>query len=69
MTGGSSTRVPLAALIAVRPGQRPRLVYRVHHGPPSRDERRKGFTEAGYARLLDGATSSPAARWWWCGTA
>ena len=55
MTGGSNTRVSLAALIAVRPGQRPRLIYRVHHGPRSRDERRKGFTERDYARLLDGA--------------
>jgi DDE superfamily endonuclease len=55
VTGGSNTRVSLAALIAVRPGQRPRLIYRVHHGPRSRDERRKGFTEQDYARLLDQA--------------
>jgi len=53
VTGGSNTRVSLAALIAVRPGQRPRLIYRVHtrrHG-----EKRKGFTEKDYARLLDAA--------------
>ena len=55
VTGGSNTRVSLAALIAVRAGCRPRLIYRVHRGPRSRDERRKGFTEADYARLLDGA--------------
>ena len=55
MTGGSNKRVSLAALIAVKPRQRPRLIYRVHHGPRSRDDRRKGFTEADYARLLDDA--------------
>ena len=54
-TGGSSKRVSLAALIAVKPGCRPRLIYRVHHGRRCRDERRKGFTEADYARLLDDA--------------
>jgi hypothetical protein len=55
VTGGSNKRVSLAALIAVRPGQRPRLIYRVHHGRRSRDDQRKGFTEADYARLLDAA--------------
>ncbi len=30
VTGGHNTRVSLAALIAVKPGCRPRLVYRVH---------------------------------------
>jgi putative transposase len=55
VTGGSNKRVSLAALIAVRPGQQPRLIYRVHHGRRSRDDQRKGFTEADYARLLDDA--------------
>ena len=55
MTGGSNKRVSLAALIAVRAGQRPRLIYRVHTGRRSRDDKRKGFTEADYARLLDDA--------------
>jgi putative transposase len=55
VTGGSNKRVSLAALIAVRPGQQPRLIYRVHHGHRSRDDRRKGFTEPEYARLLDAA--------------
>jgi transposase len=53
VTGGHNSRVSLAALIAVRPGERPRLVYRVHrarHG-----DKRKGFAEADYARLLDAA--------------
>jgi transposase len=54
VTGGSNKRVSLAALIAVKAGQRPRLLYRVHRGA-RRGERRKGFTEADYARLLDNA--------------
>lgn len=59
MTGGSNKRVSLAALIAVKPGQRPRLIYRVHHARRSRDDQRKGFTEADYARLLDDAHQQP----------
>jgi DDE superfamily endonuclease len=42
VTGGSSERVSLAALIAVRPGQRPRLICRVHYGRRSGGDRRKG---------------------------
>ena len=53
MTGGHDTRVSLAALIAVRPGQRPRLIYRTHRA--RRGDKRKGFTEHEYARLLDAA--------------
>jgi transposase len=55
VTGGSNRRVSLAALIAVKPGRRPRLIYRVHHPRRRRNDRRKGFTETGYARLLDDA--------------
>ncbi len=55
VTGGHDTRVSLAALIAVRPGQRPRLIYRVHTGRRSGGDKRKGFTETEYARLLDAA--------------
>jgi transposase len=55
VTGGSNRRVSLAALIAVRPGCRPRLIYRVHAGRGPRKDQRKGFTEADYARLLDAA--------------
>ena len=55
MTGGSNTRVSLAALIAIKPGQpAPADLPRA----PSRSrgkDRRKGFTEADYARLLDAA--------------
>ena len=54
MTGGSNKRVSLAALIVVKPGCRPRLIYRVHAGG-FRNDRRKGFTETDYARLLDDA--------------
>jgi hypothetical protein len=53
VTGGSNKRVSLAALIAIRPGCRPRLIYRVHRRRA--DEKRKGFTEPDYARLLDAA--------------
>jgi putative transposase len=55
VTGGENKRVSLAALIAVKAGQRPRLVYRVHRGRRRRGDKRKGFTEADYARLLDAA--------------
>ena len=54
VTGGHNTRVSLAALIATRPGCQPRLIYRTHRAG-RRDGRRKGFTETGYARLLDAA--------------
>jgi putative transposase len=48
-----NSRISLAALIAVKEGQQPLLIYWVHrarHG-----DKRKGFTETGYARLLDAA--------------
>jgi hypothetical protein len=53
VTGGHDTRVSLAALIAVRPGCGPRLIFRTHRA--RRGDKRKGFTEHGYARLLDAA--------------
>ena len=53
VTGGHNTRVSLAALIATRPGSRPRLIYRTHHA--RRGDKRKGFTETDYARFLDAA--------------
>jgi hypothetical protein len=54
VTGGSNKRISLAALIAIKPGCRPRLIYRVHNSRRGKDQR-KGFTEADYARLLDAA--------------
>jgi hypothetical protein len=53
VTGAHNTRVSLAALIAVKPGCRPRLIYRVHRSRGT--DKRKGFTETGYAGLLDAA--------------
>jgi hypothetical protein len=55
VTGGHNSRVSLAALIAVRPGYRPRLIYRVHRARGRGRDKRKGFTETDYARLLDAA--------------
>jgi hypothetical protein len=55
VTGGSNKRVSLAALIAIKPGQRARLIYRVHAGRGPRKDQRKGFTETDYALLLDAA--------------
>jgi putative transposase len=55
VTGSSNKRVSLAALIAVKPGRPPRLIYRVHAVRPHRPGARKGFTENEYARLLDAA--------------
>jgi hypothetical protein len=55
VTGGSNKRVSLAALIAIKPGQRPRLIYRVHHSRRRGKNQRKGFTETDYAQLLDAA--------------
>jgi putative transposase len=54
VTGGSNKRVSLAALIAIKPGHRPRLIYRVHKAR-RRGDQRKGFTEPDYARLFDAA--------------
>jgi DDE superfamily endonuclease len=53
VTGGHDTRVSLAALIAIRPGCGPRLIFRTHRA--RRGDKRKGFTEHQYARLLDAA--------------
>src|SRR5215213_9360371 len=50
VTAAISPRVSVAALLAVKPGQRPRLLYRGRRGSG-----RKGFTEAAYAALLDAA--------------
>ncbi len=55
VTGGSNKRISLAALIAIKPGQAPRLIYRVHRSRRRRGDKRKGFTEADYARQFDAA--------------
>jgi transposase len=53
VTAAISPRLSVAALLAVKPGRRPRLLYRTHRG--RRGGGRKGFTEADYAALLDAA--------------
>ena len=53
VTAANSPRLSLAALVATKPGHRPRLIYRTHRG--RRGGGRKGFTEADYAALLDAA--------------
>ena len=55
VTAAISPRLSVAALVATKPGQRPRLIYRTHRG--RRGARRKGFTETDYAALLDAAHS------------
>ncbi len=44
----------LAALVAIKPGEHPRLIYRAHTYR-GRKEERKGFGEGDYIRLLDAA--------------
>ena len=51
VTAQNAPRLSVAALVAIKPGQRPRLIYRTHRR--RRASRRKGFTEADYAALLD----------------
>ena len=53
MTAQNSPRLSLAALVAVKPGHRPRLIYRTYRS--RRGGGRKGFTETDYAALLDAA--------------
>src|SRR4051794_23708667 len=53
VTAQNAPRLSVAALLAVKPGQRPRLIYRTHR--TRRGGGRKGFTEADYAALLDAA--------------
>jgi transposase len=55
VTAANSPRLSLAALLATKPGHRPRLIYRTHSGRRRRPGGRKGFTAADYAALLDAA--------------
>jgi transposase len=55
VTAQNSPRLSLAALLATKPGHRPRLLYRTHSSRRRSIGRRKGFTEVDYARLLDAA--------------
>jgi hypothetical protein len=51
VTAQNAPRLSVAALVAIKPGQRPRLIYRTHRR--RRASRRRGFTETHYAALLD----------------
>ncbi|MFJ8159185.1 transposase [Streptomyces sp. NPDC094468] len=55
VTAQGTKRVSMAALICIKAGHRPRLIYRIHLDRGPAKGRRKGFTEADYARLLDAA--------------
>ena len=55
MTAQNSPRLALAALVATKPGHRPRLIYRTHPGRRHRSGRRRGLAVTDYARLLDAA--------------
>ena len=54
VTAANSPRLSVAALVATRLGHRPRPIYRTHRGRRG-SGRRKGFTEADYATLVDAA--------------
>lgn len=54
VSGKGSGRLSVAGLFCVRPGQRPRLLYRVKIHRPRKGERRS-FAETDYAALLDAA--------------
>ena len=59
VTSQNGPRLSLAALLATKPGHRPRLIYRTHSsrrsGGRRESGRRKSLTEADYAALLDAA--------------
>ncbi|MFI6295932.1 transposase [Nonomuraea sp. NPDC050790] len=54
VTSKGSGRVNLAGLICLKPGRRTRLIFRMLIYRRRKNER-KGFNEAGFARLLDAA--------------
>jgi len=54
VSGKGSGRISLAGLVCVKPGQRPRLLYRVKVHRRRKDERRS-FAESDYMALLDAA--------------
>jgi len=67
VTGGSNKRVSLAALIAVKPGQRPRLIYRVHHGAARAVTSARASPRPSTPGCSTPRTSSSAARSSWSG--
>lgn len=55
VTASGTKWVSMAALICIKPGHRPRLIYRIHLDCGPAKGRHKGFTETDSARLLDAA--------------
>ena len=55
VTAAGTKRVSVAGLVCIKPGQRTRLIYRTRVDRGPRKNRRKGFDETDYARLLDAA--------------
>ena len=58
MTAANAPRLSPAALMATKPGHRPRLIYRTHRGRRENGQH-TGLTETYYARLLDAAHRQP----------
>ena len=54
VTAQNAPRLSVAALVATKPGHRPRLIYRTHASRRG-SGRRKELTEVDYAALLDAA--------------
>ena len=65
VTGGSNKRVSVAALIAVKPGHRPRLIYRVHAA--RRGDSARGSPRRSTRGCWTPRTSSSAGRSCWSG--
>ena len=54
VSGKGSGRISVAGLVCIKPGHRPRLLYRIKVHRPRKGERRS-FAETDYAALLDAA--------------
>ena len=54
VSGKGSGRISVAGLVCVKPGHRPRLLYRIKVHRPRKGQRRS-FAETDYAALLDAA--------------
>ena len=68
VSGSSNRRVSLAALIAIKPGCRPRLIYRVHKNLRRRNDSAKASPRPAMPSSWTPPTSNSAGPWWSCGT-
>ena len=68
VTGGSNKRVSLAALIAIKPGHRPRLIYRVPRAAGAAVTSAKASPRRTTPGSSTPRTSNSPARWWSSGT-